>query len=406
MFTVRGQDNQEMQLDPWIIFWQIFENNKARKETIKASAELPGPQRTGQAVAFSSRGSRKSPQGGELRYNWTFGDGGFSVQANPTHVYLSSGIYPVTLTVDDGMYRDSFTQHITVDGEPVTEAGLALTAPEEFTFRKRPVHMMDVYGIPPAFIPRTLSFTARPSRPTPDSKTVELKNSGKGTLGQARVPKIEYEGSTGWLSAKLTGIGDNQRITVSVDASGLKPAVYSATVEIECADAVNARQCFRVVLNVPDYEPPPVVIMDDGYIGFYATPYFWVGHRFHRWPPKGYNDFCLINGKRASAGEFARFTPDLSGGTYQVFFPEIVSSWQREKLRFAVRIKHKNGIETVWMEPKRSKSIGMWDHMIPNPTKVIGTFEFNEGTDGFVEILAEGSIGQVSADAVIFKRLS
>jgi hypothetical protein len=44
--------------------------------------------------------------------------------------------------------------------------------------------------------------------------------------------------------------------------------------------------------------------------------------------------------------------------------------------------------------------------MVPNPTKVIGTFEFNEGTDGFVEILAEGSEGQVPADAVIFKKIS
>lgn len=405
MFTVTGQDGQEIRLDPWIIFWQIFENNKARKETIKASAKLVGPQKTGHAVAFSSRGSRKNPQGGELRYYWQFGDGGFSAQANPAHVYLNPGLYPVTLTVDDGMYRDSFTQHITVDGAPVTEAGLVLTAAEEFAFRKRPVHIMDVYGIPPAFTPHTLSFTARPSRPSPDSKTVELKNCGQGTLGKARVRQIDYEGNTGWLDTKLTGNGNKQCIVVSVDASGLKPAVYSAMVEIECADAVNAKQCFRVALNVPDYEPPPVVIMDDSYLGFYATPYFWVGHRFHRWPPKGYSDFCLINGRRATAGEFARFTPDLSAGTYQVFLPEIVSSWQRDELCFAIRIKHKNGIDTVWMRPKRSKSIGMWDHMIPNPTKVIGTFKFNEGTDGFVEILAEGSEGQVPADAVIFKKI-
>lgn len=405
MFTVTGQDGQEIRLDPWIIFWQIFENNKERKKTIKASAKLLGPQKTGQPVAFSSHGSRKSPQGGELRYYWQFGDGGFSAQANPTHVYLSPGIYPVTLTVDDGIYRDSFTQHITVDGKLVAKAGLALTAPEEFTFRKRPVHVMDVYGIPPAFTPHTLSFTARPSRPTPDSKTVELRNSGQGTLGQARIRKIDYEGNKGWLAAKLTGKGNEQHIIVCVDASGLEPAIYSATVEIECAGAVNVRQYFRVVLNVPDYEPPPVVIMDDSYLGFYATPYFWVGHRFHRWPPKGYSDFCLINGNRATAGEFARFTPDLRAGTYQVFLPEIVSSWQDESVRFAARVKHKNGIETVWMEPKRSKSLGIWDHMIPNPTKVIGTFQFNEGTDGFVEILAAGSEGQVPVDAVIFKKV-
>jgi PKD repeat protein len=406
IFSVTGGDGQEIRLDPWIVFWQIFENNKKSKESIKASAELLGPQRTGQAVCFSSRGSRKSPQGGKLRFYWTFGDGGFSVEPNPSYVYLKAGIYPVTLTVDDGMYRDSFTQHITVDGERIEKPGLVLGSPEEFTFRSRPVHMMDTCGIPPAFTAHTLYFTARASRSIPDSKNIQVKNSGRGILGQVNVRRIDYEDKTGWLTVKPSGKGNNQQLTVSVDASNLKEGTYSAIVEIECPDAVNSEQCFCVVLNVPEYKPLEVVTIDDRYLGFYATPYFWVGHRFHKWPCNGYNCFCLINGKRATAGEFARFTPDLSAGTYQVFFPEIVSSWQDEQLRFAVRVKHKNGIETVWMEPKRSRVIGMWEHMTPNPTKVIGTFEFNEGTDGFVEILAEGSKGQVPADAVIFKKIT
>ncbi|MHC4365658.1 MAG: PKD domain-containing protein [Planctomycetota bacterium] len=405
MFTVTGQDGQEIRLDPWIIFWQIFENNKERKETIKASAELHGPQKTGQPVAFSSHGSRKSPQGEKIRYYWTFGDGGLSMQPNPSYVYLNPGIYPVTLTVDDGMYRDTFTQHITVDGEPIEKTGFVLTSPEEFTFRQRPIHMMDVYGIPPAFLPHTLNFTARPTRRKPDSKTIHIKNSGQGTLNQVSISQIKCEDTTGWITVEQTGEKNNQQFAVSVDASNLEDGVHSATVEIDCPGAVNGEQCFRVALEIPEHHPPEVVIIDDSYIGFYATPYFWVGHRFHRWPPKGYNDFCLINGKRATSGEFARFTPDLSAGTYQVFFPEIVSSWQNEDVRFAVRVKHKNGIDIVWMEPKRSRSIGMWDHLIPNPTKLIGTFEFNEGTDGFAEILAESSEGQVLADAVIFNKI-
>ncbi|MHC4571325.1 MAG: hypothetical protein ACYS0C_04525 [Planctomycetota bacterium] len=276
----------------------------------------------------------------------------------------------------------------------------------EFTFRHRPVHMMDVYGIPPAFTPHTLNFTARASRPIPGSKTIHIKNSGRGTLEQADVCRIKYEDNANWLTIKSMGKGNKQRFSVSVDASHLEPGTYSAIVEIECPGAVNSEQAFHVELNVPKYEPSEVVTIDDSYIGFYATPYFWVGHRFNKWPCNGYNCFCLINGKRPTAGEFARFTPDLSAGKYQVFFPEIVSSWQDEELRFEVRVKHKNGIDTVWMEPKKSRVIGIWDHMIPNPTKVIGTFEFNEGTDGFVEILAEGSKGQVPADAVIFKKIT
>jgi hypothetical protein len=177
---------------------------------------------------------------------------------------------------------------------------------------------------------------------------------------------------------------------------------------------------------VPDYEPPSVVTIDNGYIGFYATPYFWVGHRFHVWPANGYNDFCLVNGRRAVEGEFVRFTPDLSGGKYLVFFPEIASGWwDDEERRFAVRVRHKKGTETVWMEPKRWKRVGKEDvaqflidydpdqinpragqaALEPRPCMVIGTFDFDEGTDGFVEILAEGSRGQVPADAVIFKKI-
>ena len=36
----------------------------------------------------------------------------------------------------------------------------------------------------------------------------------------------------------------------------------------------------------------------------------------------------------------------------------------------------------------------------------IGTFDFAEGADGFVEILSEGSTGLVVADAVVFQRIS
>lgn len=37
-------------------------------------------------------------------------------------------------------------------------------------------------------------------------------------------------------------------------------------------------------------------------------------------------------------------------------------------------------------------------------TLLIGEFDFDEGMDGYVEILSEGSVGQVLADAIIFRR--
>ena len=52
-------------------------------------------------VAFSSAGS-SDPEGAPLSYSWTFGDGGTSTQANPTHTYQAPGQYVARLTVSDG----------------------------------------------------------------------------------------------------------------------------------------------------------------------------------------------------------------------------------------------------------------------------------------------------------------
>ncbi|MGX7827951.1 carbohydrate-binding protein [Actinokineospora sp. 24-640] len=65
----------------------------------KASADKT----TGQApltVAFSSAGS-SDPDGDALTYSWTFGDGGTSTAANPSHTYTTNGARTATLTVRD-----------------------------------------------------------------------------------------------------------------------------------------------------------------------------------------------------------------------------------------------------------------------------------------------------------------
>jgi hypothetical protein len=41
----------------------------------------------------------------------------------------------------------------------------------------------------------------------------------------------------------------------------------------------------------------------------------------------------------------------------------------------------------------------------PAKSRIVGTFDFHEGTDGFVEIHAQDSSGLVIADAVEFTRI-
>ncbi|MFB6286985.1 MAG: PKD domain-containing protein [Candidatus Bipolaricaulia bacterium] len=62
--------------------------------TAPSEADVHGPEVTFKADA-------KDPDGAIDSYEWTFGDGSTSDQANPTHTYAESGEYRVELTVTD-----------------------------------------------------------------------------------------------------------------------------------------------------------------------------------------------------------------------------------------------------------------------------------------------------------------
>ncbi|MTI88828.1 MAG: PKD domain-containing protein [Balneolaceae bacterium] len=65
-------------------------------------AQINGPYsgNTGSSISFSSAGSSDS-DGTIASYQWDFGDGGSSNQANPSHTYSTANTYTVTLTVTD-----------------------------------------------------------------------------------------------------------------------------------------------------------------------------------------------------------------------------------------------------------------------------------------------------------------
>jgi PKD repeat protein len=74
---------------------------------------------------FDSSGSSDA-DGSIASYAWTFGDGGTSTQANPTHAYGSSGSYDVTLTVTDNGGASKAVTHsvsVTVPVHAITYVG-------------------------------------------------------------------------------------------------------------------------------------------------------------------------------------------------------------------------------------------------------------------------------------------
>jgi len=83
-------------------------------------ADADGPYEDAPGVPIQFDGSGSSDEDGTITsYNWDFGDGRSSGnEENPTHVYLESGTYPVTLTVYDDDFRSDTdtTEAVVTDG--------------------------------------------------------------------------------------------------------------------------------------------------------------------------------------------------------------------------------------------------------------------------------------------------
>lgn len=388
VFRTQRPGGDDMMLDPWILFWQFFEQEKQKADGIRAAMTPLAPARVGSAVKFESAGSRKGRWGQRLNYYWTFGDGGFSRDAAPVHVFARPGIYAVTLVIDDGVDRASATQLMTADGPALNEPSLTLECADELSFRRRKPEVRDTYGLAPKETPHTIRIAARLGEDLVRSRYVQIANAGGGTLAAVRTA-VQQEGNGGWLTVLHEGAGNAQSIQLKVAAKGLTPALYRAVVRVECPGAHNSPQEFEVVLDVRQDRPPLEVVSDNSDESFHATPYFWVCHKFKYWKEKGYGGTYLTNGARAVPGEVARFQPLLRAGRYEVRFADETPFGLDPESRFAVRVKHKHGEARVWVEPNRSRHIGQ--------------FEFEEGAEGFVEIEAGGSRGQVLVDAVRFQ---
>ena len=97
------------------------------------------------------------------------------------------------------------------------------------------------------FDPSSLSFAAEEGESTPASQTLEIRNAGIGAM-----PWSVSSDAT-WLSLSPTigtSSGEIDKVTVSVDISGMSAGDYSATITISAEKAPNTPQTVPVDLSI------------------------------------------------------------------------------------------------------------------------------------------------------------
>jgi uncharacterized protein YkwD len=92
------------------------------KAEIMAEDETPG---SGQVVTFSNIGGGQQP----VRYQWDFGDGSTSAEAQPSHIFSNPGTYNVKLITENAFGISESSQMVTVGMPPEADILVAESAP-------------------------------------------------------------------------------------------------------------------------------------------------------------------------------------------------------------------------------------------------------------------------------------
>jgi cytochrome c len=173
-----------------------------RAPTVTASRNPTGDVTPGTAIAFHAEGS--DPDGDQLSYSWSFGDGAVSGQQDPTHTYTQPGTYTVTVSVTDGELTASDTASVTVTS--------ASNQPPTVTASRTPAGNVRV-GNP-------IAFTATGSDPDGDQLTYEW-DFDDGTTSNEQNPTKAY----------IAAATRNARVTVSDGKGGTASATLTVVVQ-------------------------------------------------------------------------------------------------------------------------------------------------------------------------------
>ena len=143
-------------------------------------------QQTGPLTVQFNDASSNSP----TQWNWDFGDGSTSTDANPAHVYAAAGTYTVNLTVSNADGSDTASKAITVTGTSASPIASFTLAPQV------------------GHSPLTVKFTDR------SVNAASIKwDFGDGTTSTESNPSHTY--TTGFYIVRLTATNGDKSSTVA-----------------------------------------------------------------------------------------------------------------------------------------------------------------------------------------------
>lgn len=381
-------------MDPWVFFWEIFNNNKEKSGEILAKMAPLENTGTGTPITFRSTGSRSGIWGGELFYHWDFGDGSIGIHPNPTHSYAMPGIYPVTLTVSDGQDKHAIKQYITVSGEAQTHPTLRISCEEEPGFNSS-ASWKTSFQDSDFQTTNTLRFRGHHDMKNalkPKTLTIYTSNYSWGP-DEGRKCRFEalYIHGTDWLEITPIAYGDSLLLEVhpQTDKMIKKHGFYEAYILVYHEAFVNSPHYVKVRVDFPWQKPSKgrLVYHDDSFNQ--RSDYFWLSPEFPFDWAKGQKDTYLVNGLK-SKGEYLRFVPYLEKGNYRVSL--VSPTYNHPKLvpligEFDVWVRHTDGKEKVRINPRANLEIGL----------------FSMDEHSYVEVIPNETDGLILLDAVSFE---
>lgn len=132
----------------------------------------------------------------------------------------------------------------------------------------------DVQPLPPAIAisPTTVGFAAIAGGVDPAPASVQLSNSGRGTIDSLGLT-ISYAPNqpTGWLDAVPAATSIPTTLTVRATTGSLAAGTYSAVILVTSSDAVNSPQSIDVTFTVTPFVGSPQIGLSVSNVNFNAT---------------------------------------------------------------------------------------------------------------------------------------